>query len=109
MKRLLITAVLLLAQTGCLAPFTRRLDRAIQALDDIQVQMKVGNAKLTEATEAMRRMELQLEDANRKLATFERFMKRFGGGGVGRDGQQEGATAAPPEGPPQAQAVELPR
>jgi hypothetical protein len=74
MKRLTL-AILLLAQTGRLSQLTNRLDRANEHLEAIQVQLKVGNERVAESSEALRRMELQLEDANRKM---ERLLKRLG-------------------------------
>ena len=78
MKRFLVLVVLLLTQTGCLSQFTSRLDRANNHLDYIRGELARGNAQLAESTERLRKMEAYMEDMNRKMATMERFMKRFG-------------------------------
>jgi septal ring factor EnvC (AmiA/AmiB activator) len=72
MKRLFLLAVLL-AQTGCLAPLTRRLDEANQRLADIQQQ-------LAESKQELQKVERHLDESSRRLARLERSLQRFGGG-----------------------------
>ncbi len=82
MKRVIALplALLLFAQIGCLRPFTSRLDRANEHLEQLRGQLEQGNAKVAESAERLRRMEQHLEEMNRRMQTMERFLKRFGGG-----------------------------
>jgi septal ring factor EnvC (AmiA/AmiB activator) len=89
MRRIAVLAVLLLTQAGCLRAFTDRLDRANEHLEFIRGELKTGNAQLAASGEQLRRMEQHMEDMRQKMATMERFMKRFGGRADG------GAEAAP--------------
>jgi septal ring factor EnvC (AmiA/AmiB activator) len=73
MKRLLLAAVLL-AQTGCLAPLTRRLDSSNRHLEGLQVQLQ-------DANDSLRRLEQRLDETNRRLQSVERSMKRLTGEG----------------------------
>jgi hypothetical protein len=79
MKRCALFFVLL-AQTGCLSPFTSRLDRANEHLVCIRGELARGNAQLADSNERLRQMERHMEDMRQKMATMERFMKRFGAG-----------------------------
>ena len=80
MKRLVIVALLLFAQTGCLSQFTSRLDRANEHLEYIRGELAKGNAQLADSNERLRQMERHMDDMRQKMATMERFMKRFGAG-----------------------------
>jgi hypothetical protein len=78
MKRLALFLVLF-TQTGCLSQFTSRLDRANEHLEYIRGELARGNAQLADSNERLRQMERHMEDIRQKMATMERFMKRFGG------------------------------
>ena len=80
MKRLVLLTVLLFTQTGCLRQFTSRLDRANDHLEYIRGELAKGNAQLADSNERLRHMEAHMEDMRLKMATMERFMKRFGAG-----------------------------
>lgn len=82
MTRIVPLLVLLIAPVGCVRQFTERLDRGNQHLEFIRGELATGNARLTESAEQLRRMEQHMEDIKLKMATMERFMKRFGAGGV---------------------------
>lgn len=53
-------------------PFLERVDR-------IQGELEKANTKLVEATVTLNKMETELEVANQRLQSLDRFMKRFGG------------------------------
>jgi cob(I)alamin adenosyltransferase len=91
MKRLALFFVLL-AQTGCLSQFTSRLDRANEHLMYIRGELATGNAQLADSNERLRQIERHMEDMRQKMATMERFMKRFGGG---TDAEEVPAAATP--------------
>ncbi len=94
MKRFTILILLLFTQAGCLRQFTSRLDRANDHLEYIRGELARGNAQLAESTERLRKMEQHMEDMRQKMATMERFMKRFGGGGT--DADSSTVTTTPP-------------
>jgi septal ring factor EnvC (AmiA/AmiB activator) len=92
MNRLAVLAALLLAQTGCLRPFTTRLDRANEHLEYLRGELARGNAQLEDSNERLRKMEQHMEDIRRKMGTMERFLKRFG---AGTEVEAEGPPTAP--------------
>ena len=94
MKRLAILVFLLFTQAGCMRPFLNRLDRANDHLEYMRGELVKGNTMLMDSNERLRKMEEHMEDMRQKMATMERFMKRFGGGRT--DLETDTVTATPP-------------
>jgi hypothetical protein len=99
MKRLAVP-LLLLAQIGCLRPFTSRLDQANEHLENLRTELQKGIEQLAASNERLREMEKYLADVTQRMQTMERFMKRFG---ATADPEEEGLLSSaddPPLAPP---------
>jgi chromosome segregation ATPase len=71
MRRRIALALMPLLLTGCLTPFTSRLDQANQRAADVLEQLIIANSKLSEAAASLERSEKKLDEASATLRRME--------------------------------------